>query len=125
MSEEEEGYQRGQEWWTSPFKNHHPKISIETCAIEDLTELPGGAQREISQEMEKRRNMTDSERAAYDKKVAKEREEEAMKRDAQRQIEAEVTRRKTNNAKAMNDPQKAAMLEMMKKNFPDIPIEFR
>ena len=58
-----------------------------------------------------------------------EREKEIARRRATDEARAQIMRereeRARGNAEAMQDPQKKAMFDMMRKNFPDIPVTFK
>jgi len=103
---------RGYEWWNCLFEGDATIDVDEVCSIgDDLHMLP------------------DREKQAVEKSLweKSKRSPEEMKEleQAQRDLEQDESRRESSVHKAMSDPKKKAIYEMMQEKFPDIPVEFK
>lgn len=104
----------GFEWWPSPFIGE-PTISVESCHVgTDMRDLPAFTKKEMEKAMWEERQKTSEERAADEEQ-----------RQIEAQMAAEKARIDASVEKAMSNPQKKAIYEMMQEKFPDLPVEFR
>jgi len=104
----------GFEWWPAPFQDD-PAIDVTECAVgDDLRELPGHTKTAMERAMWDEKNKTPEERAA---------DEELRKASAQ--MAKDAANMEASRERAMMDPKKKAVFEMMREKFPDIPVEFR
>ena len=106
---------RGEEWWTSAFRGESEIDPSTACDVgDDLSALPEQQKREIEKSVWRDQQKTPEEKKADEELIKVKQEMIAMKKQ-----------REENNAKAMKNPKKKAIMEMMQQNFPDIPVEFK
>lgn len=106
----------GFEWWPAPFAGD-PQIDVQTCSVPngDLRQLPERQKREMAHAMwegeQQRAKLSPEERRELDSLNA------TAQLEQRRAAEAKL--------KAMQNPNKKALFEMMRETFPDVPVEFR
>mmetsp|Transcript_32633 Transcript_32633/g.52045 ORF Transcript_32633/g.52045 Transcript_32633/m.52045 type:complete len:392 (+) Transcript_32633:20-1195(+) len=104
----------GYEWWDRIFE-HGERINLDDVSIgNDLRKLPAKQKAEMERSMWEHNQKTPEEKAEHDQLWK-----------CRKQAAKDEQEKKKNKEKAMLNPNKKAVFEMMKEKFPDIPVEFR
>ncbi len=106
----------GFEWWPAPFSGD-PPIDVQSCSVPngDLRQLPERQKREMAHAIWE----GEQQRAKLSAEERRELDSHSATAHAEQRRAEEATR------KAMQNPNKKALYEMMRDKFPDVAVEFR